>query len=258
MTQQTSPLTPLAAAVTGGGSGIGLAFAAGWVAEGGHVVIMDASEENLNAAKAALGTEQVRTIVVDVTDSEMVVKAFESIRREEGRLDALVNSAGIAVPAPSHSVDMGQFSKVIDINLVGTMRSSQAAFELLRESDRGSIVNIASVAAYAGMPGRASYTASKAGVGGLTRTLATEWAQHGIRVNAVGPGYVRTALTDRQIKAGTLNVAPLEQRTPLGRLAEPEEIAAVINFLLSPAASYVTGHLLMADGGMTIAGDWYQ
>lgn len=257
MNQQTSDRRPVAA-ITGGGSGIGLALATSWVSAGWHVVIMDASQSNLDEAIQTIGSDQLRTVLVDVTDSAQVSSAFDSIRLTEGSLDALVNSAGIAIPAASSTVEVEDFSKVIDINLIGTMRCSQAAFKLLCESDRAAIINIGSVASLAGMPKRASYTASKAGVAGLTRTLATEWAENGIRVNAVGPGYVRTALTDRQIQAGTLNVEPLEKRTPMGRLAEPEEIASVIDFLASPAASYVTGHLLMADGGMTIAGNWYS
>lgn len=257
MNQQTSDRKPVAV-ITGGGSGIGLALAESWASSGWQIVIMDANQTNLDEAIDTIGGDHLRTVLVDVTDSEQVSLAFNSIRHTEGALDVLVNSAGIAIPAASSTVAVEDFSKVIDINLIGTMRCSQAAFELLRESNRAAIVNIGSVASHAGMPGRASYTASKAGVAGLTRTLATEWAEHGIRVNAVGPGYVRTALTDRQIQAGTLNVEPLEKRTPMGRLAEPGEIASVIDFLASPAASYVTGHLLMADGGMTIAGNWYS
>lgn len=246
------------AAVTGGGAGIGLAFAERWIDGGGRVVLLDVSTTGLQAGLDRLGRESARAIQMDVTDDAAVAAAFGSIERTEGRLDALVNSAGLSRPAPSDLVDPASFNQVLDINLTGTLRACQQAFPLLAASPRAAIVNLASVAAHAGMPGRASYTTSKAGIGGLTRTLAVEWARHSIRVNAVGPGYVRTSLTATQIEAGLLDAAPIERRTPLGRFAEPHEIAEVINFLASPAASYVTGHLMMADGGLTIDGNWYS
>jgi NAD(P)-dependent dehydrogenase (short-subunit alcohol dehydrogenase family) len=146
---------------------------------------------------------------------------------------------------------------MLNIHLTGTMRTCRAAYQLLRQSGGGTIVNLASVAALTGMPGRASYTTAKAGIAGLTRTLAVEWAPEGIRTNAVGPGYVRTALTETLVAEGKLDDAPIKARTPLGRFAEPQEIAEVIYFLSSAASSYVNGHLLMADGGMTVDGNWY-
>lgn len=147
---------------------------------------------------------------------------------------------------------------MLDIHLSGSMRSCRAAYPLLLKSDRAAIVNIASVAALTGMPGRASYTTAKAGIAGLTRTLAVEWGPQGIRTNAVGPGYVRTALTDTLIDEGKLDDRPIRARTALGRFAEPGEIAEAIHFLCSPAASFINGHLLMADGGLTIDGNWYE
>ncbi|EMQ99135.1 SDR family NAD(P)-dependent oxidoreductase [Paeniglutamicibacter gangotriensis] len=254
-----SPLaTAPVAVVTGGGAGIGLSFAERWVDGGGRVVLLDVSPSHLRTAVARLGPDNARALEVDVTNDQDVVAAFGSIADTEGSLDALVNSAGLSRPAPSHQVDPASFNRVLDINLTGTLRACQQAFPLLAVSPRAAIVNLASVAAHSGMPGRASYTTSKAGVGGLTRTLAVEWAPHGIRVNAVGPGYVRTNLTATQIESGLLDAAPIEKRTPLGRFAEPQEIAEVINFLASPAASYVTGHLMMVDGGLTIDGNWYE
>ena len=122
----------------------------------------------------------------------------------------------------------------------------------------GSIVNVSSVDSEVGMPKRASYNAAKAGIDGLTRSLAVEWVGDNIRVNAIAPGYVRTAFTDRLIAQGNLNVAPIEARTPMHRLGEPAEIAASIAFLASDDASYVTGHSLVVDGGMTVDGNWYS
>jgi len=247
--------TGTVAAVTGGASGIGLAFAARWIKAGGRVVLLDRAAGDLERVVAELG-DSARGIVADVTVSADVDAAYASIAAEEGRLDAVVNSAGIARPAPSADVSDADFALMLDIHLTGTLRNCRAAYPLLRRSG-GAIVNIASVAAHAGMPGRLSYTTAKAGIAGLTRTLAVEWAADGIRTNAVGPGYVRTALTDQLVEQGKLDPAPITARTPLGRFAEPEEIAEAIYFLASPAASYVNGHVLMADGGMTIDGNWY-
>lgn len=250
-----SATTPVAA-ITGGASGIGLAFAKRWIASGGAVVLMDFSMAALESASTALESDRVRGVAADVTDAASVVAAYESIRSIEGRLDAVVNAAGIARPAASNEVSDEDFTRMLDIHLTGTMRSCRAAYPLLAQTG-GSIVNIASVAAVMGLPGRASYTTAKAGIGGLTRTLAVEWAPKGIRTNAVGPGYVRTALTDALVAEGKLDDKLITSRTPLGRFAEPEEIAEAIFFLASPASSYVNGHLLMADGGMAVEGNWY-
>lgn len=245
------------ASVTGGASGIGFAFAQRWVNDGGRVVVMDLNPEALDAAVQALGGPAVaRGAVLDVTDSAAVDAAFASVRNIEGRLDAAVNCAGIARPAPSAEVSDDDFVSLVDIHLNGTMRACRAAYPLLKASS-GAIVNISSVAASSGMPARASYCAAKAGVEGLTRTLAVEWAPQSIRVNAVGPGYTRTAMMDSLTREGKLDISPLLSRTPMGRLAEPEEIAAAINFLASADASYITGQSLLVDGGMTVDGNWY-
>ncbi|NMR32436.1 SDR family NAD(P)-dependent oxidoreductase [Crystallibacter degradans] len=245
------------AAITGGASGIGLSSAKRWVAGGGSVVLMDLAQDGLDKAVAELGAGAARGMRVDVTDNASVVAAFESVGRVEGRLDTVINSAGIARPSLSREVSDEDFSLMLDIHLTGTMRVCRAAYPLLKQNGGGTIVNLASVAALAGMPGRASYTTAKAGIAGLTRTLAVEWASEGIRTNAVGPGYVRTALTDTLVAEGKLDDRPIKARTPLGRFAEPEEIAEVIYFLSTSASSYVNGHLLMADGGMTVDGNWY-
>ncbi|MCX2748054.1 SDR family NAD(P)-dependent oxidoreductase [Arthrobacter sp. MI7-26] len=248
---------PPVAAITGGASGIGLEFARRWIAGGGSAVLLDLSQPTLDIAIAELDYK-ARGVVVDVTDNASVLAGYRSIGEIEGRLDAVVNSAGIARPGPSSNVSDEDFTLMLDIHITGTMRSCRAAYPLLRDSGGGTIVNLASVAAISGMPGRASYTTAKAGIAGLTRTLAVEWAPEGIRVNAVGPGYVRTAMTDSLVAEGKLDDAPIKARTPLGRFAEPAEIAEAIYFLSTPSSSYVSGHLLMVDGGMTVDGNWFQ
>lgn len=249
-------ITSRVAAITGGASGIGLAFAKRWVEAGGVAILLDMDKEHLRVAVEALGTD-ARGISIDVTNRVSVDDAFSDISATERRLDVLVNCAGIADPSPSHEVSDESFNRMLDIHVTGSMRCARAAYPLLVNSEAASIVNLGSVATYAGMPQRASYTAAKAGIGGLTRTLAAEWAEIGIRVNAVGPGYVRTKLTDSLVAEGKLVDGPIRARTPMGRFAEPEEIADAIHFLAGDTSTYITGHMLMADGGMSIDGSWY-
>ncbi|MFF8894825.1 SDR family NAD(P)-dependent oxidoreductase [Brevibacterium casei] len=244
-------------AVTGGASGIGWATTAEWCGRGGSAVILDFSSENLEKAIGSAPEEwALRGLVVDVTDRPAVDAAFDSIESIEGRLDGLVNCAGTAKPTASSCMSDDEWDSVLQVHLTGAMRSCRAAYSLLKRSG-GSIVNISSVAGVLGMPQRASYNSVKQGLIGLTRSLAVEWAQDGIRVNAVGPGYTATPFNSALEEKGLLDPTPITSRIPLGRWARPEEIAAGIVFLLSSEASFVTGHTLMVDGGMTIAGDWY-
>ncbi|KAB1664180.1 SDR family NAD(P)-dependent oxidoreductase [Pseudoclavibacter sp. CFCC 13611] len=243
-------------AITGGASGIGFAVAQRWAAEGGRAVLLDLNPDGLKQACAELG-EAARGVQTDVTDDASITAAYDSIAHIEGRLDAVVNCAGVSRPAPSDEISDTQFCSLIDIHINGSQRSSRAAYRLLSESPRAAIVNLSSVAAQTGMPQRAAYCAGKAGIEGLTRALAVEWARAGIRVNAVAPGYIRTALTDGLIEQGKLRVDRIVARTPMGRLGEPSEICEVIDFLLSPRASFITGQSIVADGGLTVDGDWY-
>lgn len=246
------------AAVTGGAAGIGRAFAQRWVQEEGFVVVLDRDAAQLEATIADLGgPEHARGIICDVTQREAVDAAFASIAAREGGLDALVNGAGIGRPSPTAQLTDEDFTGLLDIHLNGALRAARAAYPLLVASPRAAIVNITSVSARTGMPKRASYATAKAALEGLTRVMAVEWAPEGIRVNAVAPGYVRTALTEQMIAAGKLSADPIIARTPLARFAQPEEVASVIAFLLSTDASFVTGHALVVDGGLTIDGNWY-
>lgn len=242
------------ALVTGGASGIGYAFAQHWIAAGGHAVIADLDEQRV--ADAAAELDAARGIICDVTSTPSVDAAVADVAATEGRIDTVFNSAGIARPEPSDRFTDEAFGLLLDIHVTGTMRVCRAAFPALCATG-GTIVNVASVAAFAGMPGRASYTSAKAAVGGLTRTLAVEWGAHGIRVNAIAPGYVRTALTEVLLAEGKLTDTAILARTPLSRFAHPDEIAAAAYFLATPQSSFVTGHTLVADGGLTIDGDWY-
>jgi NAD(P)-dependent dehydrogenase (short-subunit alcohol dehydrogenase family) len=252
-------VTAPVALITGGASGIGLAFARRWVNEGGVVGIIDLVPEGVASAVATLGgSPHARGAIADVTDDAQVRTAVDSlVAANGGVLDVVVNCAGIARPAAAATVSDEEWSTLVDIHLGGTMRVNRAAYEALSRSNRAAIVNLSSVAAVSGMPGRSSYVAAKAGVEGLTKALAVEWAPNGIRVNAVAPGYVNSGMTAGLVARAGLDLEPIIKRTPMRRLAEPEEISAAINFLASPEASYITGQTLYVDGGMTVDGNWY-
>lgn len=253
-----STATPPVLAVTGGASGIGWATVEAWCADGGAAVALDMSSQSLDSVlDSAPSAWSVRGIAVDVTDRAAVDAAFRSIRETEGRLDALVTCAGNAGPVPSVDMDDGDWDALLDVHLTGTMRACRAAHPLLQENG-GSIVTVSSVAGVVGMPRRASYNTAKHGTIGLTKSLAVEWAADGIRVNAVGPGYTWTPFNAALEEQGLLDPAPITRRIPLGRWARPEEIAAAVVFISSAKASFITGHTLMADGGMTIDGNWYE
>ena len=162
-----------------------------------------------------------------------------------------MNNAGIIGNAPSIELEEATWRRVIDVNLTGVFLVAQAAARIMIPQGGGSIVNTTSMYGVAAAPGRASYCASKAGVVGLTKVLAIEWAASAVRVNAIGPGYVRTALTEQAEAEGKLDFNALVRRVPVGQLATPAEIADIALFLASDAAAYITGQTLVADGGWT-------
>lgn len=250
------PRSPVMA-ITGGASGIGRSTAQLWVACGGRVVLLDIAQDNLDATVQELGAGAARGIVTDLTDRTSTDAAFASIAGVEGRLDAVVASAGNAAPTPTADMSDDQWSSLMHVHLDGSMRTARAAYPLLKDHG-GSIVVLSSVAGSHGMPQRASYNTVKHGVLGLMKSLAVEWAEDGIRVNAVAPGYTWTPFNKKLQKEGNLNPSPITARVPMKRWAQPDEIAQPIVFLSRTGASYITGQTLYVDGGMTIAGDWYQ
>jgi NAD(P)-dependent dehydrogenase (short-subunit alcohol dehydrogenase family) len=243
------------AVVTGGGAGIGRAVCERLVVEGVHPIVADRDAPAAEAVAAALDGAS-EWACVDVTNSASIDALMRDVDARFGRLHALVNCAGVARPGPSHELSDEDFADLLDLHLHGALRCSRAAYPLLARGE-GSVVNVSSIAAHVGMPGRLSYSAAKGGVEAMTRTLAVEWAGAGVRVNAIAPGYTRTGLVENQIATGGLDVERIAARVPMGRLAAPGEIAAVIAFLVSSGASYLTGQTITVDGGMTIDGNWY-
>ena len=241
--------------VTGAADGIGWATAQQLAASGWSVALMD-----LNGA---LATERAQSLgpqhsgwACDVTDADAVRERVAEVVARHGRIDALINNAGIAdQTAPTLEQTAEAFDRVLSVHLRGAfLMSQQVIAQMLRQprdarGNRGAIVNIGSIASFGGIPGRNAYSAAKAGVLGMTRALASEWARKGIRVNAVAPGYVKTALVAGLVERGAIDAQAIARRTPMGRMAAPEEIAQTMAFLVSPQASYITGAVLPVDGG---------
>ena len=231
------------ALVTGASGGIGRATVRALAMAGMRVVATDRDAVAVEGAEACE--------VLDVADPASVASAVARAHARLGGLDLLVSNAGVTQRVPSVDVRLEDWDAVQEVNLRGTFLCCQAAARLMLAAGRGSIVNVSSQLAIAPPGGRAPYVSSKAGVIGLTRTLAVEWAP-AIRVNAVAPGVTKTKMIDAIERDPALRERFIG-RIPLGRFAEPEEIAAGILYLASDLASYVTGHILVLDGGYTIS-----
>jgi 3-oxoacyl-[acyl-carrier protein] reductase len=232
------------AVVTGAGRGIGLAIARRLRDDGWRVEVCDLDPGEARDEPGLTFWE------LDVTDPVAVADVFAAIDREAGGIDALVNNAGITRRAPIERLSWEDWRAVIDVDLHGVFLCLQAAGRaMLARGAGGAVVNIASIAAERGQPGRAPYGAAKAAVVGLTRTAAVEWAARGIRVNAVGPGYVDTGVFRSGVASGQLDAAEILSRIPMGRVGPPADIAAAVAWLVSPESGYVTGQVLYVDGG---------
>lgn len=249
------------ALITGAADGIGWALARRFAEGGCRVAIADLNGDLATRRAAELGADHL-AFTCDVSDEAAVVQTIRDLTATAGRLDVLVNNAGIGdLRLPTLEQHTADFDRIVRVNLHGTFMASREAARVMAGGPGGAILNVGSIAGQVGFPSRNAYGAAKAGVAMMTRSMACEWAHLGLRVNALAPGYVDTPLVHRRESAGRLDRGQLRRRIPMGRLAEPGEIAEAGWFLCSPAASYITGAVLNVDGGWAAfgnAGDAFQ
>lgn len=237
------------ALVTGGGTGLGRAGADALVAAGATVIIAGRRQDVLEKAAAEAGAQ---AMMCDVTDPQAVSALVDRIVAEHGKLDILVNAAGLNIRGDSFDYEPQDWDRVHSINTRGLFFMSQAAGRVMRDNGYGKIVNIASMASEIGMPFIVAYGSSKGGVKQITKGLAVEWGKTGIRVNAIEPGWFRTELTEPLFQNKEW-VAKVENRVPMGRAGKPEEVGGAIAFLASPLSDYITGAVIKVDGGALAA-----
>jgi Tropinone reductase 1 len=237
------------ALVTGGSRGIGRAVAAELAALGASVLVVARSQESVDEAAAQLG---VAGIAADVTDAAGRARVAAAVR-ERGPLHVLVHNAGTNVRSPLVGYDDATIEGLIAINLTAHILLSRDLYPQLRAAGDASVVHVGSVAGQVALPTGVAYGAAKAALAQVARTLALEWARDRIRVNTVAPWYTRTPLAE-PVLSQPERLAAIVAATPLGRIAEPREIATAVAFLAMPASSYITGQCLAVDGGMTIQG----
>ena len=240
------------AVVTGAAGGLGAPIVEGLADAGAYVVCADSAEEANGALAKRLGDDRAEAVTLEVCDEGSVEALAERAAAVTGSIDVLVTCAGIGGRGPAVDYDDGLWSRVLDVNLTGAFRTCRAVGRrMMAQPDGGAIVNIASILGGVGFAGSVGYQASKGGVVQMTRTLAVEWAPHGVRVNAVSPGHVTTPLVRRQWETEPELKDLFESRTPMNRLADPADIVGAVVFLSSPASAMVTGQIIAVDGGYT-------
>lgn len=238
------------AVITGGAQGLGFAIAQQFIAEGARVVIGDVNHDSTHAAAEPLGgTDVARAVRCDVTSATEVDALVAAAVDAFGALDIMVNNAGITRDATLRKMTEEQFDDVIAVHLKGTWNGTRAAAAVMREQGRGAIINMSSISGKVGFVGQTNYSAAKAGIVGLTKAAAKELAHLGVRVNAIQPGLIRSAMTEAMPQR--IWDAKLAE-VPMGRAGEPDEVAKVAVFLASDLSSYMTGTVLEVTGGRHI------
>lgn len=254
-------LTGRAALVTGGASGIGRAIAGGLAAHGARVLVGSRTLDKVEQAaqelnKQADGTNddpKVAGVALDVTSDNSVERAVRKTVDLYGRLDIVVNSAGVMLRKPTFDLKPADFTAIYETHVTGSLRCAQAAGHFFREQHAGCIINLASISSFVDLIEVAAYAAAKNAILGLTRSLANEWAKFGIRTNAIAPGFIPTDINRKMIE-NTDRGRRILEHTPMGRFGKADEIAGAAVYLASPAASFVNGHTLVVDGGYLASG----
>ncbi|MEX0655707.1 MAG: glucose 1-dehydrogenase [Phycisphaeraceae bacterium] len=254
-------LTGKVAIVTGGTSGIGKAIAAAFVQHGANVLVGSRSQEKVDAAAKELdgiadvsGEDPVAAgVCIDVTNTGSVQRAVRKAVDLFGGLHIVVNSAGLMCKKPSFELTDEEFNDLYNIHVTGSLRVAQTAGHIFREQHEGCIINLASISSFVDLVEVAAYAAAKNATLGLTRSLANEWAKHGIRTNAIAPGFVPTDINRKMIE-GTDRGRRILEHTPMGRFGVAEEIAGAAVYLAAPAGRFVNGHTLVVDGGYLASG----
>lgn len=243
--------------VSGGSRGIGKALARGFAERNAHVVICGREQDTLDAAarEISVGAHPVQGIVCDVAQVAQIEPLVQRVAREHGRIDTLLNVAGVNIRQPAEKFSPEQFDFVLNINLRGAYFMAQAAGRQMLAQESGSIVNIDSLNSDAPLKYVAPYALSKAGVSAMTRALAMEWGPKGVRVNGLAPGFILTDLTKKLWSLPTMQQWS-QFNTPLGRLGVPEDLVGTAVFLASPAAAFLTGQTIYVDGGMIAGRVW--
>jgi len=247
----TQPLTDQVAIVTGGARGIGREIALAFAQAGADVALFDVNAELLAGTAQelrALG-RRAEGLVVDVTDGKQVDEGVAKVLDKLGRIDILINNAGITKDGLLVRMDDAQWDRVLAINLKGTFLCTRAVARHFLKQRRGRIVSIASIVGLIGNPGQANYAASKAGIIGFTKAVAKELASRGITCNAIAPGFIKTEMTEALPEPARQR---LLEAIPMGVLGEPLDVARAALFLVSDAARYITGHVLVVDGGLAM------
>jgi 3-oxoacyl-[acyl-carrier protein] reductase len=246
------------AIVTGSSMGIGKAIARVYGRAGARVVVNGHHEARAHAAAAELSAEGIDAyaVVADVSQAADIARLFDAVDQHWGPVDVLVNNAGTNAIGPSEQLALTAWQRTFDLNLTGAFLCAQEAARRMIPRGSGVIVNISSILGEIGLAQRAAYSSTKHGLNGLTKVLAIEWAPRGIRVNAINPAYIATALDAGDQASGGYTVADIERRTPLGRYGTVDEVANTALFLASDASSYLTGSSIDVDGGWLAYGGW--
>ena len=247
------------ALITGGGTGIGKGIARAYAALGCDVAIVSRKQEVLDATAAELREatgRELLAVAADVRDPDAVARVVDATRARFGRLDTVVNNAAGNFLAPAAALTPGGLRAVVDIDLLGSFHVARAALRALREAGDGLIVNLTATLHYHGTPAQLHASAAKAGVDAMTRNLAVEWGPMGVRVVSIAPGPIGDTEGMRRLAPGELG-ARLARSIPLGRFGAVDDIAAMAVFLRSPAAAYVTGAVMVVDGGQCISMPWF-